>query len=276
MTKRLLLLDGDIFAFQACAAAEQEDDLGDGFTVLWSDWQYALQIAIDKIESLKDRLKADKVVFCLTDKENWRKDVLPTYKSNRAGLRKPIALHRVREELFDKYPSERWPRLEADDVMGILATDETYEPDYQKIIVSEDKDLANIPCYLFNPAKDRKPRKVSLEEADRFFFAQAIGGDAVDGYGGCPNIGVKTADGHLHELCGYESYTHTFKSGKRKGESETRWRKIDLPDYWSVVTSLYAKAGLSEDYALTQARVARILRAEDYDFTKKEPILWKP
>jgi DNA polymerase-1 len=42
------------------------------------------------------------------------------------------------------------------------------------------------------------------------------------------------------------------------------------------VTSAYASAGLSEDVALMNARVARICRADDYDFTKKEVILWEP
>ena len=28
--------------------------------------------------------------------------------------------------------------------------------------------------------------------------------------------------------------------------------------------------------AITNARLARILTADDYDFTKKEPILWTP
>ena len=32
---------------------------------------------------------------------------------------------------------------------------------------------------------------------------------------------------------------------------------------------------LDLDYALTQARLARILRASDWDNKKKEPILWK-
>ena len=36
-----------------------------------------------------------------------------------------------------------------------------------------------------------------------------------------------------------------------------------------------AKAGLSEEEALTQARVARILRYEDVDADLK-PILWTP
>jgi DNA polymerase-1 len=36
------------------------------------------------------------------------------------------------------------------------------------------------------------------------------------------------------------------------------------------------KHGLSEEYMLRQARLARILRASDYDFKRKEPILWLP
>ena len=38
----------------------------------------------------------------------------------------------------------------------------------------------------------------------------------------------------------------------------------------------FEKKGLTEDDALLQARVARILRASDYDFKKKEPIMWTP
>ena len=40
--------------------------------------------------------------------------------------------------------------------------------------------------------------------------------------------------------------------------------------------SLFVKAGLDEEAALVQARVSRILRASDFDFKAKQPILWKP
>lgn len=136
--------------------------------------------------------------------------------------------------------------------------------------------MRTIPSYIFNPAKDSKPYRVTTEEADRWFYAQSIAGDKVDGYGGCPNVGITTALQHLDERVGYESYSHTFKSGKRKGESEVRWRKVNMDSDWDIVTSFYAKAGLGEDYALKQARVARILRAEDYEFDKQQPILWRP
>ena len=36
----------------------------------------------------------------------------------------------------------------------------------------------------------------------------------------------------------------------------------------------FEKKGLTESDALVQARVARILRASDYDFAAKKPILW--
>jgi DNA polymerase-1 len=45
---------------------------------------------------------------------------------------------------------------------------------------------------------------------------------------------------------------------------------------WETVVSVFEKAGLTEQDALTQARLARILRWSDWDNTKKEPILWSP
>jgi DNA polymerase-1 len=45
---------------------------------------------------------------------------------------------------------------------------------------------------------------------------------------------------------------------------------------WAAVVAAYEKAGLTEQDALTQARLARILRYSDWDNEKKEPILWTP
>ena len=38
----------------------------------------------------------------------------------------------------------------------------------------------------------------------------------------------------------------------------------------------FADKDLSEDVALLNARLAKILTAEDYDFEKQQPILWNP
>ena len=38
----------------------------------------------------------------------------------------------------------------------------------------------------------------------------------------------------------------------------------------------FAEKDLSEDVALENARLAKILTASDYDFDKQQPILWTP
>jgi DNA polymerase-1 len=45
---------------------------------------------------------------------------------------------------------------------------------------------------------------------------------------------------------------------------------------WEAVLAEYKRQELDEKYALTQARLARILRASDWDNKKKKPILWSP
>jgi len=45
---------------------------------------------------------------------------------------------------------------------------------------------------------------------------------------------------------------------------------------WSAVVDAYESKGLTEEDAVMQARMARILRAEDWDFGKKAPRLWCP
>ena len=198
-------------------------------------------------------------------------DVLPTYKENRKGVRKPLVLSALKEWVADEYETFIRPTLEADDVMGILATWGKFKKGYKKIIVSEDKDMKTIPAWLWNPAKDAKPWKVSEEEAQYWHMLQTLSGDATDNYDGCPGIGDVMADRILkkdpHIVIPYQ---HTITRGKRKGETETRYEE-SFGDF-----SKWEKAGFGETEALTQARVARICHASDYDFKKKEVKLWTP
>jgi DNA polymerase-1 len=45
---------------------------------------------------------------------------------------------------------------------------------------------------------------------------------------------------------------------------------------WPKVVEAYAKKALSEDVALQMARIARICQRDDYDYKRKEVILWTP
>ncbi len=81
---------------------------------------------------------------------------------------------------------------------------------------------------------------------------QTLTGDSTDGYKGCPKVGPVAAARLLEPLMG------------------------EPAGMWIAVLLSFKKAGLTEADALVQARVARILRHTDYDFTNKLPILWTP
>lgn len=276
MTEEVIgLIDGDIFAYERASAAETPTDWGEGLWTLHADANMAIAALDGRLAELKKLVKADRLIVCLTGSNNWRNRVLPTYKGNRKDVRRPMILPVLKQHLIDNYDVFIKPDLEADDVLGILATWKGLKG--KKIIVTKDKDLKTIPCYIF---LSHKPElgvcEVTEEEADLWHLTQALAGDTTDGYSGCPNIGVETAHKILTELYGWEEYEHTFKSGVRKGLTEKRFRKIEVETPWEAVVSHFAKAGLGEQEALVQARVARILRAEDYDFKNKKVKLWTP
>ncbi|CAB4139389.1 exonuclease [uncultured Caudovirales phage] len=250
MTAPTLLLDADILAYQFSSMAETPIKWDERLWTLHADEDEAYDNLQDRIQQLKDSLGGGDVVVCLSDSHNFRKDVLPTYKSNRKDVRKPLVLSALKERMTKDYRTFVRPSLEADDVLGILATGRAIPG--EKLVVTIDKDLRSVPCqfmdlrYLTNP-----PVTVDVDEADRWHMRQTLTGDTVDGYAGCPGIGPKRAEGIL--------------------EGAT-----SVAEMWQRVVEVYAKAGLSEADALIQARVARILRSCDYDFQNKQPKLWNP
>ena len=272
--KRLLLLDADIFAFQAASYCEHTVEWTTGLWTLHAEPEAALAKAINNIEELIEKLEADAVICCFTDKSNWRYEAMSTYKENRKSVRKPMCLQYVKDKLAEHYEAMIRPSLEADDLMGILSTWDNFRPEYEKVIVSADKDMQTIPTLLFNPQKDIDIRTITKDEADFFWHCQALAGDATDGYGGCIGVGMETAKALLTEGVKWEQYEHTFKTGARKGLTELRWQKVPAKDWWETVVSCYAKAGQSEQIALENARVSRICRYGDYDMKNKKVVLW--
>lgn len=273
----VLLLDADIFCFQIASACEKETDWGDDLWTLHSDLSEAKDNLQSVVANLSEKLEAEEVLLCFTDDVNFRKSVYPEYKGNRKKTRKPLAYKALVEYAKENFSTFTRPTLEADDVMGILATMKNFRPGKRLIIVSEDKDLKTIAgAWLFNPAKHDKPVFNEPEEANRYFLEQVLTGDQTDGYPGCPGIGAETAKEILANPFGWEQYEHVFASGPRKGQTEMKWRKCEVSSQWEAIVSHYKKAGLNEEVAITQARCARILHASDYDFNRKEPILWLP
>lgn len=158
----ILLIDADIVAYQAAAASQMIIDWEDGEgEQVFSDLPKATGLIDQKLDEYSDALDCDNVLLCLSDEVNWRKQLWPDYKAHRENVRRPELLGSCKEYMRQQYPCKVMPRLEADDVMGILSTSGQYD---FPVIVSIDKDMKTIPGWLYNPDKDDRPTLISREE----------------------------------------------------------------------------------------------------------------
>ncbi len=235
-----LLIDADFIVYKACAAAESEVDFGDDVILVTSNFDDAYRATERELTKIRNNFGefSDMILF-FSDSKNFRKQIEKSYKGHR-NRKKPCGYKRVINALKEKYKVIIKPTLEADDAMGIYATKFP-----GNCIVSPDKDMRQIPGKLYN---FDEVFTVSKEEGAKWHLVQALAGDQTDGYGGVPGIGVKRATS-LFEEQGYS---------------------------WKTVLKAFDAKNLTEEEALVNARLARILTADDYDFTKKEPILWSP
>lgn len=241
----ILLIDGDLMMYQTLAATEREE-CWDEAEEIWhltnnlSEFKTSIQ---RKLKDIQERLGGN-VIVTLSSSTNFRKGIWPEYKANRKNVRKPVGFKPAREWMQEEFKAIIKEGLEADDVMGILATKLGNDG---AIIVSMDKDMKGIPGQLYR-WKTLELLTIDERAADHQFFMQVLTGDSTDNYPGVPGIGEVKASAILS------------KPG----------------DPWDNVLAAYRKAGLTEQDALIQARVARILRWSDWDNENQRPRLWTP
>ena len=235
-----LLIDADFIVYKACAAAESEVDFGNDVILVTSNFSDAYNATHRELTKLKNKFGSfSALILFFSDSTNFRKKILPEYKGHR-NRKKPCGYKRVIEALKKEYKVIIKPTLEADDSMGIYATKNP-----GNCIVSPDKDMRQITGQLYN---FDEVLTVSKEEGAKWHLIQSCAGDQTDGYSGVPGIGVKRAIA-LFDEHGYS---------------------------WKTVLKAFTDKGLTEEDALINARLARILTADDYDFEKQKPILWSP
>jgi DNA polymerase-1 len=236
-----LLIDADFIVYKSCAAAETEIDWGDDVIMVTSKFSDAMQAVTREIGKIKQKFMWDvpEVILFFSDSVNFRKEILPEYKGHR-NRKKPCGYKRVINALKDIHQVIVMPTLEADDAMGIYATKNP-----GNIICSPDKDMRQIPGKLYNM---EEITLISDTDGPKWHLVQSCSGDQTDGYSGCPGIGVKRA-------------TTIFEN---KGYS------------WETVVDIFKEKDLTEDDALLNARLARILTVDDYDFDKRKPLSWTP
>ena len=235
-----LLIDCDYIVYKCCAATETEIDFGEDLIVVTSNFTDAYNCVKRELEKIQRDLGGfDDLILFFTSPNNFRKKILPEYKGHRQR-KKPCGFKRVINNLKIEHKVILKDTLEADDALGIYATKFP-----GNIIVSPDKDMRQIPgkLYDFNETVDITP-----EDGARWHLIQTLAGDNTDGYAGVPGIGVKKA----------------MKIFEEEGYS------------WKTVVKTFEEKDMTEEDALVNARLARILTVDDYDSEKKEPILWTP
>ena len=105
--------------------------------------------------------------------------------------------------------------------------------------------MRQIPGQLYN---FDETFTITPSEGAKWHLIQSLAGDQTDGYGGVPGIGIKRAEALFKD----KGYT------------------------WKAVVEAFTEKDLSEEEALVNARLAKILTVDDYDFKNKRPILWNP
>jgi 5'-3' exonuclease len=236
-----LLIDADYIVYKCCAATETEIDFGEDLIVVTSRFSEAYEYVERELYNIASDLGCfDDSILFFSDSVNFRKSIDPAYKGHR-NRKKPCGYKRVINKLKEEYHVVIMPTLEADDALGIYATK---EPGH--ILCSPDKDMRQIPGQLFDLTQEVV--EITPEMGDRWHLIQAMAGDQTDGYAGIPGIGIKRAEALL----------------EANGAT------------WQTVVDAFAAKDLDESVALMNARLAKILQCDDYDFTNQEPRLWNP
>jgi len=235
-----LLIDADYIVYKNCAAAETELDFGEDVILVTSNFSDAYNATTKELTKLKNEFGSFPTIkLFFSDTKNFRKKIAPSYKGHR-NRKKPCGYKRVINKLKTEFDVVIMPTLEADDAMGIYATQYP-----GNVIVSPDKDMKQIPGTLYN--LDEK-FTITSDSGRAWHLIQCLSGDQTDGYSGVPGIGVKRAQ----TLFDKEGYS------------------------WRTVVKAFTDKGLNEYDAIMNARLAKILTIDDYDTEKQEPILWTP
>lgn len=252
-----LLVDGDILAYKAACKSQESvawDD--DAPPQILTDEPNAERLLDEELENLAAELKPKTLIVCLSDSRNWRKELWPEYKAHREKIERPALLGFCKEYLKAHYQTLVYPRLEADDVMGIEAT-----KDPRAVMVSVDKDMQTVPGRLYNQNHPEDGvRRIAPVSAFRHHMLQTLTGDSSDGYKGARGIGPKKA----------EAIINSCETNPEEHFEE--WRK----ELWLKVESAFLERKQTKEDALLNARMANILTVGRYVEESAKVRLWSP
>jgi DNA polymerase-1 len=250
---RIVLIDADIDLYQISQQNQTEVHWDESTISMSFNLANAKHVFDETIAGIVQKVEADSYLLCISGDNNFRKKNFPEYKANRKDVRKPMGYQELKKHAMENHPYKMYDELEADDVMGIMAT-KSHDNDYEYVIHSDDKDLKTIPALIWDRFSKKVVRTSELE-ANRFLYTQILTGDVTDGYKGCPKIGKLKAQKAL-AVCSSEL------------EMREAAFQLYLKEYKDDMTA--------REKMMIQAGQARILRSSDYDFKNKSVIIWHP
>lgn len=188
----IALVDGDLIVYRLGFAAND---------VSWPLCRSRVDEFLEDLLVLTLEAK-DYEGFLTNGTNNFRNKIAVTkpYKGQRSGD-KPVHYDDIRNYLVNEWKFKMETEQEADDALGIRAT----ELGDKSIIVSIDKDLDNIPGWHYNFVK-REKYYVDEHTAIRNFYRQILTGDRIDNVEGLRGIGPVKADRILGDATGEDGY----------------------------------------------------------------------
>jgi hypothetical protein len=220
---KLLLIDADLLVYRCGFAVEKNkylvefndgvshwntaaeakkhvDEVGSGD--IWTRKEVepvenALALVKNVIQDIQDRYAewSDCRLWLSPSVGNFREQIATRakYKGNRDNTPRPVHATAIRDCLVKQWGAVSTVGQEADDAIGI---DMSANPG--SVCVSFDKDLLQLPGKHYDWV-DKSERDVTSKEAAKFFWQQALSGDATDNVPGCKGIGSVKAQKLLAE-----------------------------------------------------------------------------
>lgn len=232
------LIDSDSLIYKYAATNQEVIEWDENTHTILTDLDKAKQELTEAIDGIMEATGCEDYLLIFSPKQTFRYDILPSYKGNRKEPKYPLEIYLpLRQYALEKFKYHIPIYVEADD----FCVWSMYEQPNEWVLCHIDKDLNQATGQHYNYNK-LEAYEVDQAEADLLFYTQILTGDTSDGYGGCPGIGPKKAEKILADL--------------------------DLTDedaVWEAIVETYESKELTQEDALVQARMARMLRPSEYN-----------
>lgn len=156
--------------------------------------------------------------------KNFRYEIYPEYKANRAKSEKPPFFNEVKDYLINTYNGIYGHNLEADDLLCIYKK-KCIDESIPYIVISTDKDINNLEGTHYD-IKNNVIVNIDKQFAEEYFWKSIVIGDTADNIKGLPGKGpafVKKILEESNDINTFKArimYEYLRQFGEEKGVNE--------------------------------------------------------